>query len=328
MPTLPIIPECLSLNLLPTNHRLKVFITARVHLGLTQCLVNSQANTHLIFYQSNELRFGLLLIVVHVSPLCSDSVGVPMESEEEKQGAPGPEKEEDVGIVFVARKVETPKQRPKSGESSWKRTWKQYLKKTPMSLSPPLGPAVLNESPRPDPAPLSPPTSDCHLPWKAGMGSPPPCVSVEAIKIIPVDLQRAWNQSISSLESISSPPAPLAPPEPVHPRVGALSKPGGARPASYTPTSSTSFTGAQGSQDTSRFPEKTTKRTEAKEEEEEEEDVKAQEVQPLMPPGSVAPPPLPISAPNSGRLRNPRVYVRSLMTAPPPEHHSRGPTHL
>uniref|UniRef100_A0A6D2WCS5 Sodium/hydrogen exchanger n=1 Tax=Takifugu rubripes TaxID=31033 RepID=A0A6D2WCS5_TAKRU len=139
------------------------------------------------------------------------SVGVPMESEEEKQGTPGPEKEEDVGIVFVARK---------------------YLKKTPMSLSPPL-----------DPAPLSPPTSDCHLPWKAGMGSPPPCVSVEAIKIIPVDLQRAWNQSISSLESISSPPAPPAPPEPVHPRVGALSKPGGVRPASYTPTSSTSFTG-------------------------------------------------------------------------------------
>eukprot|EP00066_Takifugu_rubripes_P005594 XP_003969738.1 PREDICTED: sodium/hydrogen exchanger 5-like [Takifugu rubripes] len=233
-----------------------------------------------------------------------NSVGVPMESEEEKQGTPGPEKEEDVGIVFVARKVETPKQRPKSG------------------------PAILNESARPDPAPLSPPTSDCHLPWKAGMGSPPPCVSVEAIKIIPVDLQRAWNQSISSLESISSPPAPPAPPEPVHPRVGALSKPGGVRPASYTPTSSTSFTGALGSQDTSRFPEKTTKRTEEKEEEEEEEDVKAQEVQPLMPPGSVAPPPLPISAPNSGRLRNPRVYVRSLVTAPPPEHHSRGPTHL
>lgn len=199
-----------------------------------------------------------------------------------------------------------------------------------MTMSPPLGPAILNVSPGPDPAPLSPPASDCHLPWKAGMGSPPPCVSVEAIKIIPVDLQRAWNQSISSLESISSPPAPPAPPEPVHPRIGALSKVGGARPASYTPMGGTSFAGAQASQETSRFPEKKTTKTDAKEEEEEEEeeDVKAQEVQPLMPSGSAAPPPLPSYPPNSGRLGNPRVYLRSLKTAPPPEHHSRGPTHL
>lgn len=190
------------------------------------------------------------------------------------------------------------------------------------SLSPPLGPAILDESPRADPAPLSPPSSDCHLPWKAGMGSPPPCVSVEATKIIPVDLQKAWNQSISSLESISSPPAPPAPPEPVHPRVGALSKVAGARPASYT--WGTSSTGAQGSQDSSSFSEKKTKKTEAKEEEEEE----AQEVQPLMPSGSGAPPPRPSSPPTSGRVRNPRVYLRSLVTAPPAERHSRGPTHL
>lgn len=38
-----------------------------------------------------------------------------MESEEEKAEDSDPEKEEDVGITFVARKVETPKQRPKSG---------------------------------------------------------------------------------------------------------------------------------------------------------------------------------------------------------------------
>lgn len=246
-----------------------------------------------------------------------------MESEEEKQGGPGLEKEEDVGIVFVARKVETPKERPKSGESSQKKEHgSRTRRRSPMTMSPPLGPAILNVSPRPDPAPLSPPASDCHLPWKAGMGSPPPCVSVEAIKIIPVDLQRAWNQSISSLESISSPPAPPAPPEPVHPRIGALSKVGGARPASYTP--GTSLAGAQASQDTSRFPEKKA----TKEEEEEEEDVKAQEVQPLMSAGSASPPPPPSSPPISGRLRNPRVYLRSLKTAPPPEHHSRGPTHL
>lgn len=190
------------------------------------------------------------------------------------------------------------------------------------SLSSLLGPAVMGEGPRPDPAPLSPPSSDCHLPWKAGMGSPPPCVSVEATKIIPVDLQEAWNQSISSLESISSPPAP---PEPVHPRVGALSKVAGARPASYTPPWSTSSTGVQVSGDSSSLPEKKTKKTEAKEEEEEEE---AQEVQPLMPSGAGAPPPPPSSPPTSGRLRNPRVYLRSLVTAPPAEHRSRGPTNL
>lgn len=65
---------------------------------------------------SNEIGFGLFNL------LSSDSVGVPMEPEEEKPAQPGPEKEEDVGIVFVARKVETPKQRPKSGESLRERT--------------------------------------------------------------------------------------------------------------------------------------------------------------------------------------------------------------
>lgn len=41
-----------------------------------------------------------------------------MESEEEKHEQSDPEKEEDVGITFVARKAETPKQRPKSGETT------------------------------------------------------------------------------------------------------------------------------------------------------------------------------------------------------------------
>uniref|UniRef100_H3CXY1 Sodium/hydrogen exchanger n=1 Tax=Tetraodon nigroviridis TaxID=99883 RepID=H3CXY1_TETNG len=124
----------------------------------------------------------------------NNSVEVPVECEGQSRVPPPPEKEEDVGIVFVARKVETPKQRPKSG------------------------PAILDEGPGPGPAPVSPPSLDCHLPWKAGMGSPPPCVSVEATKIIPVDLQKAWNQSISSLEPLMSsgsgapPPLPSSPP--------------------------------------------------------------------------------------------------------------------
>lgn len=159
------------------------------------------------------------------------------------------------------------------------------------------------------------------------MGSPPPCVSVEATKIIPVDLQQAWNQSISSLESISSPPAPA---EPLHPRVSALSRVGAARPASYTPPGSTSSIGAQMAQGSFCFPQKT------EEEEEDEEDGGGRalpEMQPLMsplrPPGSL-PPPLPGSAPGSGRRRNPCVYLRSLVTAPPgiSEPHSRGPTQL
>uniref|UniRef100_A0AAQ5XJJ7 Sodium/hydrogen exchanger n=1 Tax=Amphiprion ocellaris TaxID=80972 RepID=A0AAQ5XJJ7_AMPOC len=135
--------------------------------------------------------------------LCSDPVVVPVESDPDRAEHSDPEKDEDVGITFVARKAETPKERPKSGDI-----------------------------PSPPPGPPSPTGGETHLPWKGGVGSPPPCVSVEATKIIPVDLQQAWNQSISSLESISSPPAPA---EPVHPRVSALSRLGATRPASYTP---------------------------------------------------------------------------------------------
>ncbi|XP_047436942.1 sodium/hydrogen exchanger 5 [Mugil cephalus] len=241
-----------------------------------------------------------------------DPVVVPVESEEDKAEHSDPEKEDDVGITFVARKAETPKPRPKSV------------------------PAALDGSS--SDVPLSPPGGDSHLPWKGGVGSPPPCVSVEATKIIPVDLQQAWNQSISSLESISSPPAP---PEPVHPRVSALSRLGGPRPVSYTPPgsamgSTSSSIGAQVSQGSFCFPEK-----KKKEEEEEEEEGGGggggglQEMQPLMssslrpPPSSLPPPPPP--PPGSGRRRNPCVYLRSLVTAPPPggsEQHSRGPTQL
>lgn len=48
--------------------------------------------------------------------MCADPVVVPVESEEDRGEHSDAEKEEDVGITFVARKAETPKQRPKSGE--------------------------------------------------------------------------------------------------------------------------------------------------------------------------------------------------------------------
>ncbi|XP_076003088.1 sodium/hydrogen exchanger 5 [Genypterus blacodes] len=232
-----------------------------------------------------------------------DPVVVSMESDEEKGDRSDPEKEEDMGITFVARKVETPKERPKSV------------------------PAALDGCSSPTTAPTSPCGGDSQLPWKGGVGSPPPCVSVEATKIIPVDLQQAWNQSISSLESISSPPA-IA--EPVHPRVSALSRLGGARPVSYTPPGSTYSAGGQVAQDPFHFLEK------KEEEEEEEEEGGAQEMQPLMsslrlPVSLPPPPPPPGSTAGSGRRRNPRVYLRNLVTLPPPgsgEPCSRGPTQL
>lgn len=57
-------------------------------------------------------------LIIDLSHLCSDPVVVPVESEEEKAEHSDPEKEEDVGITFVARKTETPKHRPQSGEIS------------------------------------------------------------------------------------------------------------------------------------------------------------------------------------------------------------------
>uniref|UniRef100_A0A8C6UXM3 Sodium/hydrogen exchanger n=1 Tax=Neogobius melanostomus TaxID=47308 RepID=A0A8C6UXM3_9GOBI len=210
------------------------------------------------------------------------------------------EKEDDEGITFVAQKVETPKPRPKSVPAALE-----------VSSSPPA------RSPSP---PLS---ADSHLPWKGGVGSPPPCVSVEATKIIPVDLQQAWNQSISSLESISSPPAPPVP-DPLHPRISALSRLGAPRPVSYTPPSSSSSSTAAGTSfNTSNtqllhgsflFPDRR-----LKEEEEDDSFESSQELQPLM--STLKPP----------AEKNPCVYLRSLVSSPPhgsSEPRSRGPTQL
>uniref|UniRef100_A0AAZ3RUL7 Sodium/hydrogen exchanger n=1 Tax=Oncorhynchus tshawytscha TaxID=74940 RepID=A0AAZ3RUL7_ONCTS len=225
-----------------------------------------------------------------------DPVVVPVESEDEKGEHLEPEKEEDVGITFVARKVpDTPKERPKSV------------------------PAGLEVCQSPSMAPPSPTCSERNLPWKGGIGTLPVCVSMEATKIIPIDLQQAWNQSISSLESLASPPGPV---EPLHPRVSALSRLGGQRPVSY------SGSGVSGSGFGSRG------LGEEKEEEEGALSDQEQELQPLMsssvrPPGPPPPPPL---AQGLGRRRNPCVYLRSLVTAPPPGSEplarSRGPTQL
>ncbi|XP_056135382.1 sodium/hydrogen exchanger 5 [Lampris incognitus] len=240
-----------------------------------------------------------------------DPVMVPMQSEEEKGENSEHERDEDVGITFVARTAEKSKERPRS---------------VPAALETCQSPSAL--------APPSPTCGEKNLPWKGVGGSQPPCVSVEATKIIPIDLQQAWNQSISSLESISS---PVASNEPLHPRVSALSRLGGPRPASYTPPSSIGSAGSTSSIGASVAHGSTTFHFPRKEEEEEEGGGLSEEqqaAQPLMSslrPTAPPPPPPPGSAPGLGRRKNPCVYLRSLVTAPPPgssEVRSRGPTQL
>uniref|UniRef100_A0AAY4B6Y2 Sodium/hydrogen exchanger n=1 Tax=Denticeps clupeoides TaxID=299321 RepID=A0AAY4B6Y2_9TELE len=244
---------------------------------------------------------------VNVPYVCADPIVVPLESEEEKGEHTEPEKEEDVGITFVARKApETPKERPKSV------------------------PAALEVCQSPSVFPPSPTSAEKNLPWKGGLGTLPVCVSMEATKIIPIDLQQAWNQSISSLESLSSPPVPA---EPQHPRVSALSRLGG--PARiHSATVPVTGLGSAGSTDTSQgsgqfqFP--AGGGGGGGEEEERPLSLQQQEMQPLM--SLVRPPPPPPPPPPQGaaRRRNPCVYLRSLVAAPPPgsEPHSRRPTQL
>ncbi|RXN21069.1 sodium hydrogen exchanger 5 [Labeo rohita] len=232
-------------------------------------------------------------------------VVVPVAPEEDKHDPSEPDKDDDVGITFVARKApETPKERPKSV------------------------PAALDVCQSPVAAPPSPTCGEKNLPWKSGVGSLPPCVSVEATKIIPIDLQQAWNQSISSLESLASPPAP---PEPQHPRVSALSRLGGPLRTPAKGKSSGGVNAGSGSNTSSpssgqfKFP------TGKEEEEESTLSQQQQEMQPLMsslrPP---PPPPPPPAAQSATKRRNPCVYLRSLVTVPPSgaEPQSRKPTQL
>ncbi|KAG9329552.1 hypothetical protein JZ751_004195 [Albula glossodonta] len=205
----------------------------------------------------------------------------PDDFEEEQSKSPEPAREEDVGITFVARKNdEPPKERPKS---------------VPAALEVCHGPSD-----------IPPSLGEKHLPWKGSGGTFPVCISMEATKLIPIDLQQAWNQSISSLESLASPPAAS---ELQHPRVTALSRQEGA-PAGG------GGAGGGPAQSSFLFPSK----------EEGSQAPQQQEMQPLLPP----PPPPPPGSRAPGPARSPCVIMRSLVAPPPPggEPQGKGPTQL
>nr|XP_023646145.1 sodium/hydrogen exchanger 5 [Paramormyrops kingsleyae] len=227
----------------------------------------------------------------------TDPVTAPVDSPEERSEEEA-DKDEDVGITFVARKHETLKEplkeRPKSD-----------MLEVYQSL------AVI---------PPSPTCAEKHLPWKGGGGTLPVCVSMETTKIIPIDLQQAWNQSISSLESLASPPVQA---EPQHPRVRALSRAEAARGGN----SGGSDSGGSGPAQDPRF--------HFPNEEENGQSLQQQESQPLMSSMKPPAPPQVSSTQGMGRRpptfnRNPCVYLRSLVSASPPgsEPRSRGPTQL
>lgn len=74
-----------------------------------------------------------------------------------------------------------------------------------------LSPGSLEVCPSPRIIPPSPTCAEKELPWKSGQGDLAVYVSSETTKIVPVDMQTGWNQSISSLESLASPPCTQAP---------------------------------------------------------------------------------------------------------------------
>uniref|UniRef100_A0A8D0FE87 Sodium/hydrogen exchanger n=1 Tax=Strix occidentalis caurina TaxID=311401 RepID=A0A8D0FE87_STROC len=122
------------------------------------------------------LRFGL--------PQDADSEvlwGVGEVSEEEESDSSETEREDDEGIVFIARATDEVLQG----------------KTTPGSLDVCPSPCII---------PPSPTLAEKELPWKGDQADLAVYVSSETTKIVPVDMQKAWNQSISSLESIASPP--------------------------------------------------------------------------------------------------------------------------
>lgn len=169
--------------------------------------------------------------------------------------------------------------------------------------------SVLEVCQSPSVAPPSPTCGEKNLPWKEDVDSLPPCVSSEATKIIPIDLQQAWNQSISSLESLASPSVLQ---EPQHPHVSTLSR----LSAPTWPPTSAQFHFPPGGKD---------------EEDENALSQQQQEMQPLVLSRRQPPHSLPSSATQpSGKRRNPCVYLRSLVTTPPANSvpHSRKPTQL
>ncbi|KAM8946013.1 sodium/hydrogen exchanger 5 [Pelodytes ibericus] len=108
------------------------------------------------------------------------SIVVTADSEDEGSDV---EIEDDEGITFVARATDEVLQGVK--------------------ISGMLG---VCQSPRI--VPPSPTLAEKVLPWKRELDENTVCISSESTKIVPVDLQKSWKQSISSLESIGSPPAP------------------------------------------------------------------------------------------------------------------------
>ncbi|KAM8799352.1 sodium/hydrogen exchanger 5 [Eudromia elegans] len=106
---------------------------------------------------------------------------VMVSSDEEESNSSETEREDDEGIVFVARATDEVLQG----------------KKTPGSQDVCPSPCII---------PPSPTLAEKELPWKGDQANLAVYVSSETTKIVPVDMQKAWNQSISSLESIASPP--------------------------------------------------------------------------------------------------------------------------
>ncbi|KAK2497775.1 hypothetical protein MC885_015647 [Smutsia gigantea] len=110
-----------------------------------------------------------------------------VESEEEEESdSSETEKEDDEGIIFVARATS------------------EVLQEGKVSGS-------LEVCPSPRVIPPSPTCAEKELPWKSGQGDLAVYVSSETTKIVPVDMQMGWNQSISSLESLASPSCMQAP---------------------------------------------------------------------------------------------------------------------
>eukprot|EP00073_Rattus_norvegicus_P054251 XP_017456661.1 PREDICTED: sodium/hydrogen exchanger 5 isoform X2 [Rattus norvegicus] len=110
-----------------------------------------------------------------------------VESEEEEESESSEtEKEDDEGIIFVARATS------------------EVLQEGKVSGS-------LEVCPSPRIIPPSPTCAEKELPWKSGQGDLAVYVSSETTKIVPVDMQTGWNQSISSLESLASPPCTQPP---------------------------------------------------------------------------------------------------------------------
>ncbi|KAK7804888.1 hypothetical protein U0070_006870 [Myodes glareolus] len=117
----------------------------------------------------------------------ASAVILAVESEEEEESdSSETEKEDDEGIIFVARATSEVLQEGKASGS-------------------------LEVCPSPRIIPPSPTCAEKELPWKSGHGDLAVYVSSETTKIVPVDMQKGWNQSISSLESLASPPCTQPP---------------------------------------------------------------------------------------------------------------------